>query len=41
MYQIHYLNSISAEGTALWTDAYTKTETLEQADAVLVLVERL
>ena len=36
MYQIHYLNSISAEGTALWTDAYTKTETLEQADAVLV-----
>ena len=36
MYQVHYLNPISAKGTALWTDAYTKTETLADAQAVMV-----
>ena len=36
MYQIHYLNSISPEGTALWTQDYARTEAPEQADAVLV-----
>ncbi len=36
MYQLHYLNKISPKGTALLTQDYQKTETLEQADAVLV-----
>ncbi len=36
MYQVHYLNSISPKGTALWTDNYQKTDDLKQADAVLV-----
>ena len=36
MYQVHYLNPISAKGTALWTDAYTKTETMADAQAVMV-----
>lgn len=36
MYQIHYLNPISAKGTALWTDEYARTEELTNADAVLV-----
>ena len=36
MYQVHYLNSISPKGTALWTEDYQKTEDLANADAVLV-----
>ncbi len=36
MYQVHYLNSISPQGTALWTDDYQKTDDLNNADAVLV-----
>lgn len=36
MYHIHYLNPISPEGTALWTEEYTTTEDLCQAEAVLV-----
>lgn len=36
MYNIHYLNKISAQGTALWTKDYTLTDNLENADAVLV-----
>jgi len=36
VYQIHYLNPISAKGTALWTDEYARTEELTNADAVLV-----
>ncbi|MGM9589053.1 MAG: phosphoglycerate dehydrogenase [Faecousia sp.] len=36
MYQVHYLNKISAKGTALWTADYQTAEGLEQADAVLV-----
>jgi len=36
MYQVHYLNSISPKGTALWTEDYQKTDALANADAVLV-----
>ena len=36
MYNIHYLNKISAKGMALWTDDYKTTDALENADAVLV-----
>lgn len=36
MYQIHYLNSISPKGTALWTEDYQTTGTLAGADAVMV-----
>ena len=36
MYRIHTLNKISPKGMALWTENYTITDTLENADAVLV-----
>ena len=36
MYHIHYLNPISPKGTALWTEDYHTTDTLDTADAVLV-----
>ena len=36
MYQVHYLNSISPKGTALWTEDYQKIDDLDNADAVLV-----
>ena len=36
MYNVHYLNKISPKGTALWTDDYTKTDNIEDAEAVLV-----
>jgi len=36
MYQVHYLNSISPKGTALWTEDYQKTENIADAQAVLV-----
>ncbi|MBQ7817754.1 MAG: phosphoglycerate dehydrogenase [Oscillospiraceae bacterium] len=36
MYPIHYLNSISPKGTALFTEKYTKVETAEDAKAILV-----
>ena len=36
MYQVHYLNSISPKGTALWTEDYQKTENAADADAILV-----
>ena len=36
MYQVHYLNSISPKGTALWTEDYQKADHLDNADAVLV-----
>ncbi len=36
MYPIHYLNSISPKGTALFTDAYTQAQTIEDAKAILV-----
>ena len=36
MYQVHYLNSISPKGTALWTEDYHQTEKPEDANAILV-----
>ena len=36
MYNIHYLNPISAKGTALWTEDYNKCDKLEEAEAVMV-----
>ena len=36
MYNIHYLNPISAKGTALWTEDYNKCDNLEEAEAVMV-----
>ena len=36
MYPIHYLNSISPKGTALFTDKYTKAESPQDAKAILV-----
>ena len=36
MYHIHYLNKISEQGTALWTEDYETTGEAENADAILV-----
>ena len=36
MYKVHYLNAISPKGTALWTEDYTKTDEMADAQAVLV-----
>ena len=36
MYPIHYLNTISPKGTALFTDKYTKAESPQDAKAILV-----
>ena len=36
MYQIHYLNSISPKGKALWTEDYQETENIADAQAILV-----
>lgn len=36
MFHIHYLNKISDQGTALWTDEYALTGELEAADAIAV-----
>ncbi|MBP3674626.1 MAG: phosphoglycerate dehydrogenase [Oscillospiraceae bacterium] len=36
MYHVKYLNPISPKGTALWTEDYKESETLENAEAVLV-----
>ncbi len=36
MPNIHYLNPISPKGTALWKDAYVKTEDANDADAIMV-----
>ena len=36
MYQIHYLNKISQQGTALWTEDFALNDDLNQADGVLV-----
>lgn len=36
MFHIHYLNKISDQGTALWTEEYTLTGNLEEADAIAV-----
>ena len=36
MYNIHYLNKISAKGTALWSDDYSLTNDMNAADAIMV-----
>ena len=36
MYQIHYLNKISQQGTALWTEGFALNDDMNQADGVLV-----
>lgn len=36
MFQVNYLNKISPKGTALWTENYKVSDTVEQADALLV-----
>lgn len=36
MYRVKYLDPVSSEGTALWTEEYRQTQELEQADVVLV-----
>ena len=36
MFQYHYLNKISAKGTALWKENYNKTENIAEADALMV-----
>ncbi len=36
MFQVNYLNKISPKGTALWTEKYKVSDTIEQADALLV-----
>ena len=36
MYQVYSLNSISPKGNALWTEDYTQTEQIENANAIMV-----
>ncbi len=36
MYQIHYLNKISPKGTELWTEDYTQTDNVDNANGILV-----
>ena len=36
MYQIHYLNKVSQQGTALWTEDFALNDDMNQADGVLV-----
>ena len=36
MYNVHYLNKISPQGTALFTEDYKSVDNMEQAEAVLV-----
>jgi len=36
MFHIHYLNKISDQGTALWTNKYTLSDSAEMADAIVV-----
>lgn len=36
MFQYYYLNNISEEGTALWTENYQKAENTERAQAIVV-----
>ena len=36
MYNVHYLNKISPQGTALFTEDYQSVDNMEQAEAVLV-----
>ena len=36
MYNIHYLNKISPKGTELWTEEYQSTDSVVEADGILV-----
>ena len=36
MFQIHYLNKISQQGTALWTEDFTLTDDVEKADGIVL-----
>ena len=36
MFNYHYLNKISEQGTALWTEDFQKTDDLEAAEAIVV-----
>jgi D-3-phosphoglycerate dehydrogenase len=36
MFQVNYLNKISPKGTALWTENYRQSQTVEEADALVV-----
>ena len=36
MFQYHYLNKISAQGDALWTEDFQKTDDLAEAEAIVV-----
>ena len=36
MFNVHYLNKISEQGTALWTDNFQQVDAVEDADALLV-----
>ena len=36
MYKVHYLNPISPKGTALWTNDYQKSDTADDAQAIMV-----
>ena len=36
MFNIHYLNKISPQGTALWTEGYQNTDKVDAAEAILV-----
>ena len=36
MYNIHYLNKISSKGTELWTENYQATDSVENAEGILV-----
>ena len=36
MYKVHYLNKISPKGTELWTQDYTSTDNIGEAEGILV-----
>ena len=36
MYEVHYLNPISKVGTALWTENYCTSESMDSANAIMV-----
>ena len=36
MFQVNYLNKISPKGTALWTENYRQSQTVEEADVLVV-----
>ena len=36
MFQIHYLNKISQQGTALWTEDFALTDNMETADGIVL-----